>query len=100
MTYELERLWVEVVVDDLRYYLRLCLKEVTETSRIFRQFSRSSDRYLNPGPSDYEAVCYQLGHYIRGYCECVKICIGESLIRIYTASLLETFLTYTCHLHT
>ena len=68
---------MEVVVDDLRYYLRLRLNELTESSRIRRQVSRSSSRYLNPGPPDYEAVCYQLGCDIRRYGDSVKIWIGE-----------------------
>jgi len=46
-------------------------------SRIRRQVSRSSGRYLNPGPPDYEAVCYQLGCDIRRYDNSVKIWIGE-----------------------
>jgi len=68
---------MEVVVNDLRYSIRLRLNEVTESSRIRRQVSRSSDRYLNPGPPDYEAVCYQLGCDIRRYGDSVKIWIGE-----------------------
>ena len=58
---------MEVVVDDLRYYLRLRLNELTETSRIRRPGRRFSGRYLNPGPPDYEAVCYQIGCDIRRY---------------------------------
>ena len=68
---------MEVVVDDLRYYLRLRLNELTESSRIRREASRSSGRYLNPGPRDDEAVCYQLGCDIRRYGDSVKIWIGE-----------------------
>lgn len=77
MTDELESIWMEVVVDDLRYCLRLRLNELTETSRIHRQVSRSSGRYLNPGPLDYEAVCYQLGCDFRRSGDSVKIWIGE-----------------------
>jgi len=68
---------MEVAVDDLRYYLRLRLNELTECSRIRRQVSRSSGRYLNPGPPDYEAVCHKLGCDIRRYGDSVKIWIGE-----------------------
>jgi hypothetical protein len=75
MTDELERMWIKVVVDDLRYYLRLRLNELAESSRTRRQVSQSSGRYLNPGPPDYEAVCYRC--VIRSYGDGVKIWIGE-----------------------
>jgi hypothetical protein len=60
-----------------RYYLRLRLNELTGTSRIRRQVSRSSGRYLNPGPHVHEAVCYLVRCDIRRYGDSLKFWIGE-----------------------
>jgi hypothetical protein len=55
VNYELDRIWKKRMWPYLNFYTGIFLEGLRKTSKHISQDSQSPGRYLNPGPSEYEA---------------------------------------------